>query len=807
MLPRTVLTAVALLALYSSMAPGAVYQKPAADILAVLYAPGTPAASISPAGDSMLLLEELRYPSIAEVGAPMLRLAALRINPKTNGPHLARSYVKFVLVHLADGRSVPLALLPNAKAGQPEWSPDGTRFAFTNTTPSGIELWVGETASGKVRRLPGLRVNAVYGETVQWMPDGRRLLVQLIPPERGNAPAEPSRRAGPRIQESSGKHDPVRTMPDALTSPYDELLFDYYATARLAIVDAVGGKAVPVGSAGIFESISPAPDGKHLLVARVQRPYSYLHAVARFPKTVEVWDSSGNTVHTLAKLPLTDQLPIDGVPSGPRHYQWHPTEPATLVWVEALDGGDPKTQARHRDRVLLLRAPFRDAPAEMARTAGRFRNLAWLEQGGQALLSDYDRNRRWTTTVLVRPDDPSSRPRTLWSLSAQDRYNTPGDPVKRTLPTGHRAVRQHQNSIFLIGDGASPEGDRPFLDRIDLETLQTKRIFRCEPGRYESIVALLPGNEMRFITRRESAAEPPNYHLRTARGGLKALTEFRDPTPELRRIRKQLVTYKRADGVPLSFTLYLPPGYREGTRLPAVAWAYPREYSDPGTAGQVSGSTHRFTAISGTSRLFLLLAGYAVLDNAAMPVVGDPETVNNTYVDQIVMNAQAAIDKAVEMGVADRARIAVAGHSYGAFMTANLLAHSDLFRAGIALSGAYNRTLTPFGFQAERRTLWEASDLYFKMSPFLHADRIKEPMLMFHGEADDNEGTYPIQSERMYHAIRGNGGTVRLVMLPHESHGYSARESIEHTLYEMIAWLDKYVKGAGHGLAASPSSR
>ncbi|HEX5889923.1 MAG TPA: prolyl oligopeptidase family serine peptidase, partial [Pyrinomonadaceae bacterium] len=363
-----------------------------------------------------------------------------------------------------------------------------------------------------------------------------------------------------------------------------------------------------------------------------------------------------------------------------------------------------------------------------------------------------------------------------------------------------RAIMHKGDWIFLSGAGASPEGDRPFLDGFNLQTLKANRLFRSEANSYESFVALLNDDGTQFITRRETPTEAPNYFVRfsgdAATTAPRALTKFPDPMPQLRGIKKQLVTYKRADGVQCSFTLYLPPNYKEGTRLPTVVWAYPLEFNDASTAGQITGSTQRATSITGPSHLFFLLEGYAILDNATMPVVGTPETVNNTYVEQIVMSAKAAIDKAVEMGVTDPERVGVGGHSYGAFMTANLLAHSDLFRAGIARSGAYNRTLTPFGFQSERRTLWEAPELYLKVSPFMVSQKINEPMLMIHGEADDNTGTFPIQSERMYQAMKGHGGTVRLVMLPHEAHGYAGRESIEHVLYEMLSWFDRYVKNA-----------
>ncbi|MGB9605833.1 MAG: alpha/beta hydrolase family protein, partial [Bryobacteraceae bacterium] len=583
--------------------------------------------------------------------------------------------------------------------------------------------------------------------------------------------------------------------------------YDYYFTAQLAVADVASGKIAKIGQPGIFQTALPSPDGSFLLVARVHRPYSYLYPDRHFPKEVEVWDRQGRVIYKLASVPLADAVPTDGVPTGPRQYSWRPNEPATLVWLEALDGGDPRRKVPHRDRVMMLKAPFASAPVEIVRTEHRAMGLEWGAAGGLLLVTDFQRERRWVRTLLLDADRPSQTPRILWSRDTRDRYGDPGTPLLRTLPNSYRVLQQNGNSIFLAGAGATPEGERPFLDRFDLATGKSERLFRSAADCYESVLAVLDDAGARVLTRRETPAEPPNYYVRTldGSGAATALTRVPDPTPQLRSIRKQLVTYKRADGVDLSFTLYLPPGYKEGTRLPTIVWAYPLEYDDPATAGQVTGSPMRFTTFSGASHLFLLLAGYVIVDGASMPVVGDFRTVNDTYVEQIVANAKAAIDKAVELGVTDPERVGVAGHSYGAFMTANLLAHSDLFCAGVARSGAYNRTLTPFGFQSERRTFWEAPDLYIKVSPFAHAHKINEPILLVHGEADNNPGTFPIQSERMYQAIRGNGGQVRLVMLPHESHAYVARESVEHVLYEMLAWFDKYVKNAPPG-GATPSS-
>ena len=776
------------------------YKKPTKHISDILNAPVPPGASVSPTRDNMLLTISRRYPPLADLAQPILRLAGRRINPASNSPHRFQYTSWLLLKRIADGTEVPIQTPSGAKITGIEWSDDGKHFAFMNTTPTRVELWVGDAATGKIHLIKGVQINSVLGNPLTWMPDNRTLLVQLVPPTRGVAPTTPVVPPEPNTQESSGRPGPVRTYEDLLKSQHDENLFEYYATSQLALVDASSGKTTSFGQASIFQSVDPAPDGRHILVTRAHRPFSYLFPDFAFPKELEVWDTKGKLVYKLASLPLADQVPIDGVITGPRTPRWRPNEPATLVWVKALDGGDPKKKVPHRDSVLMLKAPFTSQPVEIFKTEQRFSGGGFTDKG-LLFVSDYDRDKRWVKTFLLDPDKPATPAKLIWSRNQQDRYNDPGTPVTRAF-NGQRAIVQHGDWIFLTGAGASPTGDRPFLDLFNLQTLRSERLFRSDTNSYETFVALLSDDGKKFITRRESPTEGPNYFVRTSSVDEQAatpprpLTNYPDPTPSLRGIKKQLVTYKRADGVQCSFTLYLPPDYKEGTKLPTVVWAYPLEFNDASTAGQVTGSTQRATTIIGPSHLFFLLEGYAVLDNASMPVVGTPETVNNTYIEQIVMSAKAAIDKAVEMGVTDPDRVGVGGHSYGAFMTANLLAHSDLFRAGIARSGAYNRTLTPFGFQNERRTIWEAPELYLKVSPFMFASKINEPMLMIHGEADDNTGTFPIQSERMYQAMKGNGATVRLVMLPHEAHGYAGIESIQHVLYEMISWFDKYVKNA-----------
>ncbi len=795
------------------------YQKPAKPILDILHAPSLPSLSVNPTRTHAVLSQSSRYPPISEVAAPMVRIAGLRIDPKTNGIHLAPINSNLTLKRLSDGKEVPVTLPAGGRFSSPHWAPDGKHFAFTNTTANSIELWLCEAETGKARRIDGVKLNAVLGDPIDWLDDSKTILLKTVSTGRGAVPVEPVIPKGPKVQEANGRSGPVRTYEDMLASPHDEDLFDYYATAQLLMLDIATNKTTPMGKPAIFQAVTPSPDGKDFLIERVHKPYSYLHPYNDFPREVEIWDRNAKVAFKVASLGLADRVPIEGVRPGPRNYQWKTGDAATMMWVEALDGGNPKEKVPNRDRVVVLPAPFTTTPREILKTEHRFRGMRLTPDGKTALVDDFERERRWVRTFEVDLKNPGAAPKVLFSRNQQDRYKDPGTPVMKGAGGGggfgggggrggdvggERAIWTSGDNIFLNGLGASKEGDRPFLDKFNLVTGQSERLFHSAADCYEQVVAMVAADGTKVITRRESPTDPPNYFLKTLPAGPAiALTRFKDPAPQLRRVTKQLVTYKRPDGVPLSFTLYLPPDYKQGTRLPTVVWAYPREFNDADTAGQISGSTQRFTSITGPSHLFFLMLGYAILDDAAMPVVGTPEKVNDTYIDQVVADAKAAIDKGVEMGVVDPARVGVGGHSYGAFMTANLLAHSDLFKAGIARSGAYNRTLTPFGFQSERRTLWEARDVYLNMSPFLYADKIKEPILLIHGEADNNQGTFPIQSERMYHAIRGNGGILRYVVLPSESHGYQAKESIEHTLWEMTTWFEKHVKGASHSASGT----
>ncbi len=766
------------------------YLTPPAEIVDILDAPPTPQVIVSPSRDTVALLARPAMPSIAEVSRPMLRLAGFRLNPRTNGPHRSGGVNRVTVKRLDDGAEHVFDAPRETSLGDFEYSPDGSQLLFTLTRYNGIEAWVMNVATGQPRPISDASVNAAWGNPCDWLDEGSTVLCRFKASARGAPPSPPEAPAGPNIQEHQGGAAPIRTFQDLLQNAHDEALFEYYFTSQVGTVDLATGRRTAIGRPGLYERVSASPNGEQLLTVEVERPYSWLVRAGSFPKDVTVRNRSGEIVASIARLPLADAVPIGGVPTGPRRFTWDPTRPATLVWVEAEDGGDPRAEVPHRDRVLAHAAPFDGEPAEIARTEHRFSGIAWTADG-TALLTESDRPTRWTRTTLL---DPDGGQRTLWDRSTEDRYADAGRPVAVRRPGGGVVRQTDDGAIYLTGNGASPQGDRPFLDRLDLATLESERLFQSAGDAYEVALAPLSDDGSLVLTRRETRTEPPNYLVRDLDADtVEPLTAFEDPAPQLAGISKELITYERADGVQLSGTLYLPPGYQDGDRVPMLVWAYPREYVDPRLAGQVTGSDNRFTAIRGASHLLLLTQGYAIFDGPTMPIIGPGETANDTYVEQLVASAQAAVDTAVGLGVTDRDNIGIGGHSYGAFMTANLLAHSDIFQMGIARSGAYNRSLTPFGFQNERRTFWEATDIYAAMSPFFHADKLDEPILLIHGEIDNNSGTFPIQSARMYMALKGHGGTVRYVTLPNESHGYIARESVLHAVAEMLNWANRHL--------------
>lgn len=795
-LPRILIClAVALTPLWSQA-----YQQPSAAIREALDAPALPRLLHSPDKQSLALLELRRFNSIEELARPTLRLAGLRFDAASGTPSPLLTLLRLRLRNLLNPDAPERTIeLPHGGGFHSfAWSPDGQRFLLERRTELANELWVGDTGSGRLRQIGGLRLNAVLSQGEPAWLNPRELVVLAVPDRRGNAPRP---RPQPVIQESGARPSPERTYPDLLRNPDDEAQFEYLARSQLALVDLPSASARPLGEPALFASVSSVGEGQYLLTERLVRPFSYQLTWDDFAQVVEVRQRSGRLLREVARVPMRQGVAIDGVLPGPRVFYASPTRDAAIYWVEALDGGNPAARVPFRDRVMRLDPPFTGQAREVQRMPHRFTRLRFLDDGQHAILTETDRLRAWTRSYLLPLSGGQSKP--LFEHSLRERYRHPGNPLMRTLANGHKVIQStREGEIYLIGQGASARGERPFLDRLSMAELSATRLFQSEERSFEMPLALL--DEGRLLTQRETATEPPNLYLRDG-AQAQALTELRDPSPQLRRIRRELVSFKRADGVDLSFWMYLPPDYREGEKRPALVWAYPLEFNDATVAGQLGGSPNRFVSLPGISPQLLALDGFVVLNDATMPVVGDARNVNDGFIEQITMNARAIIDKAESLGTVDTRRMAIGGHSYGAFMAANLLAHTDLFKAGIARSGAYNRTLTPFGFQSERRSLWDARETYLKLSPLLYANEIREPLLLIHGESDSNSGTFPLQSERLFQALNGLGSKVRYVLLPFEAHGYTARESVGHTQWEMSQWLKLHL-GDPRPAAAPPAT-
>ncbi|QCR22778.1 prolyl oligopeptidase family serine peptidase [Pontibacter sp. SGAir0037] len=772
------------------------YQLPPKSIVDLVDAPSSPTVRFNKDGSLMLLLQAPGYASIEQVAQPVIGLAGIKLNPANNSTEAEVSgvYNTILIKETRTGKELSLSGLPQAPMiTNVTWSPDGSYFAFSNKTNKGVELWLADTKALKAVQLTDRYLNDAFGKTIQWHPDGKRILAQFVKAGRGDKPVENIVPTGPVIQENLGVITPSRTYQNLLQNAYDEQLMEYYLTSELQLV-SVDGQMTKVGAPAIYRSAAYSPDGKYLMVQTVQKPYSYLVPIYYFPYTTSILDAKGSMLKELHTAPLADNLPtaFDAVIAGPRNHEWRGDAPSTVVWAEAQDNGNPAMEVAVRDAIFTLGAPFSGTPKKLFAMPLRYRRVEWGNKDYAIVEEGWRKNRKVVMT-LINPEN-GKVVKQIANRSSEDTYTDPGNFIHAKDET-LLFDKASQPTVFTEGTGASPQGDRPFVLKWNLVSGKQDTLFKSKAPFYEEPIFF--NNTGLVYISRESTEDTPNiFAVNIKSRKAQALTNFPDPYPELKGVQKSLLAYPRKDGVQLTATLYLPKDFKKGDApLPVLIWAYPREYKTLAAAGQVKGSPHRFTRLAFRSPVFWVTRGYAVLDQADMPIVGEgKEEPNDTFLKQIEDNATALIDYIVDMGVADRERIAVGGHSYGAFMTANLLAHTNLFAAGIARSGAYNRTLTPFGFQAEPRTYWQAMDVYNKMSPFNYADKIKTPLLMTHGIDDDNSGTFPIQSERLYSAIKGHGGTVRLVMLPKEFHGYRSRESVLHTFWEQDRWLETYVK-------------
>ncbi|MFL3001258.1 MAG: prolyl oligopeptidase family serine peptidase [Cytophagales bacterium] len=770
------------------------YKVPPDVIRSLIDADPQPTISLTKEGDLGLVLFRDGYQSIDELAKDELRIAGTRLDPVRYTSSRMTYYKSFSLIDIKSGDNISVDFPLNGKFSFFRWSPDEEKVAYTNTTDKGVELWVLDIKSKKSQKVSDRYINDILNSPFQWYNSNDEILVSLR--SNNKEPNISTVPTGPIIQETTDQNAPSRTYQDLIKNKNDEIHFEHYASVELHKMSLNGSSEII--KKGMIKDYDLSPDQNYLLTKTINKPFSYLVPYYRFPYTVSTKNLDNNSIEIIANIPIDEVRPkgFDATREGIRSVSWRNDLGSELYWVEANDGGDPKVKTDHRDIVYTLSSPFKTQKEELVRTKLRFRNIIW-GMGNEAIMGERLWKNRNEITSLLDTESRSVK-KVLFDRQYDDIYSDPGSPVLSPNTFNRNVVEIKKNSFYMIGQGGSPEGYRPFLSQLNLKTLESKILFRSEAPYYERPIKLTGSDSKTLITSRESKSDNPNYFIRNLNSkNSKQITYFENPYKKLEQLKKEVINYKRDDGIDLSSVVYTLESYdpaKEG-RLPVLIWAYPREYTSKKVASQVRTSPYRFTRISYGSPIFWALRGYAVMASTEMPIVGfDGDQPNDSFRDQLVMNAKAAIDKISDMGIGDRDRVGVGGHSYGAFMTANLLAHSDLFAAGIARSGAYNRTLTPFGFQREERTYWEAPELYNYMSPFMHADKVNEPLLLIHGEEDNNSGTFPVQSIRFFNAIKGHGGTSKLVMLPKESHGYRAKESILHMLYEMDSWLERYVK-------------
>ena len=777
------------------------YQKPPKEILDLVDAPAAPSTRIDDKGERLFLLYRDSYKSIAVLSEKEMRLAGLRINPKTNISSRASYYNNIKYKVVSGNEEIQVKGLPaNPRIANFSWSPDQSKVAFTHTSETGVELWIIDVATSTASKLTDGVLNANMGSVFRWFPDNSALLAKFLPKNRKPLiDAETAVPQGPTISVSNGSKAQNRTYQDLLKNKNDEFNFEQLAKSEIKKI-TIDAKITDWAPVAMYRSLSFSPDGSLVKVTEVQRPFSYIVTYGRFPSETVIRKNSGEILKSFHKSPLLEEMPkgFMSTRTGKRSISWRDDKPATLYWAEALDKGDPAIEVEYRDEVFELASPFDGKPRSIIKTINRYSGIGWGNKE-IAVAYDYWWNTRNTKAYQFNPSDASQKPKIITDRNYQDKYTDPGNYVYEKNELGRNVIAISKGVAHLIGEGYTEEGRFPFISQINMTTGKQKRLYTSKyENKYENIYDAIDLKKGTFLIRLESATEYPNFYVRDIKKKKTSqITNFENPFKSIQDVHKEVIKYKRDDGLELSGTLYLPVGYDQTKKekAPMILWAYPREFKDKKSAAQTTANPNKFTYPYYGSMIYWVTRGYVVLDGASFPIIGEgDEQPNDSFRKQLVANGKAAIDAVDKLGYIDRNKVAVGGHSYGAFMTANLLSHSNLFAAGIARSGAYNRTLTPFGFQSEERSYWEAPEIYNGMSPFMHADKMKTPLLLIHGQADNNSGTYPLQSERYFNALKGLGATARLVMLPKESHGYRAKESILHLLWEQDQWLDKYVK-------------
>ncbi len=777
------------------------YQLPPKSILDLAEYERSPSVSMDTKKVYMLLTYRSTYKTLDDLNQDELRLAGIRINPITNISSNTTYISNLKLKKIADKAEIQVTGLPqNAKIANVQWSPNETKIAFTITTLKGVQLWILDVATATAKPISQDNLNANLGSPYNWLSDNKTLLVKTLPSTRNKLiDAKKDLPTGPIVSNAMGTKSQNRTYPDMLKNKTDETNFENIITSELYKI-TIDGNVAFYKNADMYASQSLSPDGSLLMITTIQKPFSYIVPLNRFPSTTNVYDQNGNLVRKVNETSLIEIMPkgFMAVQKGKRQMAWRNDEPSTLYFIEALDGGDPANKTDFRDELFVWKAPFSDNPTSVIKFKQRFSNIIW-GNNTTAVAQEEWYDTRNEKTFLINPANPAEQPKLMFDRNSQDIYGNPGTFETKKNQYNKYVLALENGKGFLIGDGFTKDGQFPFIAEYDFKTLQQKRIYTSTlKDKKEDLLSVEDTKKGLVLVQIQSKSDFPNYFFRNIKSNvLTAITDFKNPFESIKNVYKEVIKYKRKDGVDLSGTLYLPANYDQSKKekLPLLIWAYPAEYKDKNSAGQSSQNPNEFTFPNYGSFVYWVTRGYAVLDDAAFPIIGEGTTEpNDTFIKQLTENAEAAIKAVNDLGYINDKKVAVGGHSYGAFMTANLLTHTKLFACGIARSGAYNRTLTPFGFQSEQRNYWEVPAIYNEMSPFMNAEKMKTPLLLVHGEADNNPGTFTLQTERYFQALKGLGAPARMLILPKEQHGYAAKENIFHLLWEQDQFLEKYLK-------------
>jgi len=782
----------------------------------------------SPDREHFVIPVEEYFSSLERLGRKTYRLGMLEIVPGADREWRLSSYGNrgLRIFSLASRKTWDVDLPEGVLVSDTMWSPDGSRLAFLVHQKNGTQVWTADVATGRAKPLSGARVMVTLagrpqrGRTadtpsrlLQWTPDGS-ILTLLVPATRGPEPRPSAVPNGPMIRHTRKEKTATRTYPFLLRTPHDQALFRHYTTAQLALIPA-NGKPRPVGEPAMFLDVSLSPDGQLVLAEKIVEPFSYIVSYGDFPRELQVMDLEGNVLSTVRKLPLREAVvvrkgqrrPADDLP---REVVWRPDGAGlSLLWKEKKaqeeEEEDEDSDSERKDRLMLLAAPFDVAAAQTLATSQKtFTEVSYSEDGRKAFATltgkgDGSKNRHDIVVLDLASESPE--PRVLvGGIDPKDVYALPGKIVTRATGNGVRRtlVSTDGLSVYLSGDGYREDlRPRPFVDRLALADGSRERLFEGAEDGYEKPLVFLDDDLSELVFSRESKSDFPDSFVRGSDGSQTQLTHNQDPFPELAGTKRVDFEFTRRDGLNIHARITLPPDYQEGTRLPAVFWTYPREFTsfkEYHRAAAQRRNLNRFPQLNFRNASDIWLTqGYAVVE-PDIPIIGKGNSFNDNYVAHLVDSMHAAIRKLDRMGYVDVDRLGHGGHSYGAFATANILARAPFFKAGIAGDGAFNRTLTPMTFQSEKRFLWEATDTILEMSPFFHADHLDTPLLMYHGAADNNTGTFLIQSERLMQALTGLGKTAVLYVYPFESHGPRAKETYMDLWARWLEWFDRYVK-------------